>query len=178
MLDWEYETISSDGTPESVKKAWATAVRMDPDAVISSGFDTAVYKAELEELKEMDIPVVNYATTDQGPTGNVTARIGDPKAVAAQGELMAAGVVADTDGKANTLFVDVPAFTILKGVARGSTPTTRSGARAARWSTSSCRSRRSARTPPSEWSRTCAPTRTSTGSCSRWTPRRSGCPPR
>lgn len=116
VLEWEYETISSDGTPESVKKAWATAVRMKPDAVLSSGFDTAVYKAELEELKKMNIPVVNYATTDEGPTGNVTARIGDPKAVGAQGELLAAEVAAESDGKATTLFVDVPAFTILKSV--------------------------------------------------------------
>ena len=64
----------------------------------------------------MNIPVVNYATTDEGPTGNVTARIGDPKAVGAQGELLAAEVAAESDGKATTLFVDVPAFTILKSV--------------------------------------------------------------
>jgi ribose transport system substrate-binding protein len=112
-LGWNYKEISTDGTPASVKAGWDTAVRMHPAAVIGSGFDTSVYASELKQLQAMGVGVFNYATTDPGPNGGVTLRIGNPEQVGSQGRIMASWVVSDSQGKANTLYVDVPAYTIL-----------------------------------------------------------------
>jgi ribose transport system substrate-binding protein len=116
VLGWTGKTLATDGTPGSVLNAWETAVRDHPAAVIGTGFNTTAYAGPLKQLKAMHIPVFNYSTTDPGPTGNVTARIGDAASVGQQGTQMAAWTVADGGNKTNTLFVDVPAYAILAGV--------------------------------------------------------------
>jgi ABC-type sugar transport system substrate-binding protein len=117
VLGWKYQTIATQGTPESVKAAFATAVRLKPNAVISSGWDRATYESELQELKKMGTGVFNYSTLDKPGTG-ITVMVGDVNGVGVEGTQLAAWVVSDTKGKANTLFVDVPAYTILQGVTR------------------------------------------------------------
>jgi ribose transport system substrate-binding protein len=117
VLGWKYQTLSTDGTPESVKNAWKTAVRMKPDAVLSSGYDKALYATELAQLKKLGIGVYNYATLDK-PGGGIRLMIGGPKDVEPAGWQMAAYIVSDTKGKANVLYVDLPSFTILQPVGK------------------------------------------------------------
>ena len=114
VLGWQFTEIPSQGTPASVKSAWDTAVRMHPDAVIGAGFNIPAYASELKQLKSMGTYVANIGTTDPGPTGGVDMRIAGPDEIAGVGTELAAWVVSQTKGKADTLYVDVPAFEILK----------------------------------------------------------------
>lgn len=113
ILGWTTDVITTQGTPESIKAAWDTAVRNKPAAVISTGWDTPNYAPELAQLKAMNIPVFNDATTDPGPTGNVTARIQNGQQNGLSGTELAAWIVADSSGAAKTLYVNLPAYAIL-----------------------------------------------------------------
>jgi ribose transport system substrate-binding protein len=113
VLGWSVSVIPTNGTPSSVQSAWASAVQMHPAAVVATSYPSSLYAASLKQLKQMKIPVFNYATTDSGPTGNVTLRLGGPAQQAPQGKAEAAMVVSYMKGKANTLFVTVPAYSIL-----------------------------------------------------------------
>lgn len=119
VLGWKVKVIATNGTPTSVKEAWTSAVRLHPTAVIATSFPTELYASELNELKQMHIPVFNYATTDPGPNGNVTVRQGSPSQQRPQGRALAALAVTYTKAKANTLFVTVPAYSILEDNNKG-----------------------------------------------------------
>jgi len=112
VLGWKVKVIPSDGSPGSVKQAWATVVRMKPDAAFGSGFPSAMYASEVKQLKADGIPVMLFASTDVNG-GAVTLSKGRNDEVPIVGKQMAAWVVATTNGKANTLYVDLPAFPIL-----------------------------------------------------------------
>jgi ribose transport system substrate-binding protein len=112
VLGWKVKVIPSDGSPGSVKQAWATVVRMKPDAAFGSGFPSAMYASEVKQLKADGIPVMLFASTDVNG-GPVTLSKGRNDEVPIVGKQMAAWVVATTNGKANTLYVDLPAFPIL-----------------------------------------------------------------
>ena len=116
VAGWKLKVIPSNGSPASVKSAWATVVRTHPDAAFGSGFDGTVYAAELAKLKAMKVPVFALATLDKsGAKGIELVKLG-PDEVPIVGKQMAAWAVATTEGKANTLYVDLPTFTILKPV--------------------------------------------------------------
>src|ERR1700760_4495143 len=117
VLGWQYQTIPSTGTPQSIQQAWETAARMHPDAVIASGFNTSAYASALGQLKAMHVFVGNLSTTDPGPTGGVDMRMGDVANTGEEGDMMATFIAKDSGRKANTLYVNVPAYTILQGVA-------------------------------------------------------------
>ncbi len=112
ILGWKYQTIATDGTPESVKKAWQTANRLKADVVLGSGYDRSIYEAELKELVARGGIASIYATLTP-PTADLPVSIGMPKDVGREGQQSAAWVVADTKGKADTLYVNLPSFTIL-----------------------------------------------------------------
>jgi len=112
VLGWKVKVIPSDGSPGSVKQAWDTVVRMKPAAAFGSGFPSAMYSSEVKQLKADGIPVMLFASTDVNG-GPVTLSKGRNDEVPIVGKQMAAWVIATTNGKANTLYADLPAFPIL-----------------------------------------------------------------
>ncbi|MEU3341529.1 substrate-binding domain-containing protein [Streptomyces sp. NPDC002144] len=115
QLGWKVKQIATQGTPESVQAAYEQAVRDKPDAVIASGFPRAVYAKQLAQLKAAGIPVIQSNADDVAGDGISLLKNG-PKDVAVQGEMIASWVVADSGGKADTVYFDLPAYTILKPV--------------------------------------------------------------
>jgi ribose transport system substrate-binding protein len=114
-LGWKVKRIATQGTPESVQAAYEQAVRDKPDAVIGSGFPRAVYAKQLAKLKKAGIPVIQ-SNADDITGGGVSLLKNGPKDVAIQGEMIASWVVADSGAKANAVYFDLPAYTILKPV--------------------------------------------------------------
>jgi len=113
-LGWNVKIANTDATPASVQAAWKQAVLDKPDAIASSGTDTAVVSQQLKALEKADIPVVLYSVVEKAP--GVTLLFGDADGIGkAFGEPQAAWIAADSRGKANTLYVTLPAFPILKG---------------------------------------------------------------
>ncbi|WP_037683513.1 sugar ABC transporter substrate-binding protein [Streptomyces cellulosae] len=115
QLGWRVNQIPTQGTPESVQAAYETAVRDKPDAVISSGFPRAVYAKQLAQLKAAGIPVIQSNADDVVGDGIELLKNG-PKEVGVQGEMLASWAVADSGAQANTVYFDLPAYTILKPV--------------------------------------------------------------
>ncbi|HEX6713081.1 MAG TPA: substrate-binding domain-containing protein [Thermoleophilaceae bacterium] len=118
VLGWKTKVIPSDGSPGSVKQAWDTVVRMKPAAAFGSGFPSAMYASEVKQLKADGIPVMLFASTDVNGNG-VTLSKGRNDEVPIVGKQMASWVIATTNGKPNTLYVDLPAFPILPPVRSG-----------------------------------------------------------
>ncbi|MFI7504783.1 substrate-binding domain-containing protein [Streptomyces sp. NPDC049687] len=114
-LGWQVQQIATQGTPESVQAAYEQALRDKPDAVVSSGFPRAVYAKQLAQLKAAGIPVVQSNADDVVGDGISLLKNG-PTDVAGQGEMLAAWVVDDSNAQADTVYFDLPAYTILKPV--------------------------------------------------------------
>ncbi|MFJ1970017.1 substrate-binding domain-containing protein [Streptomyces sp. NPDC087903] len=115
QLGWQVEQIPTQGTPESVQAAYEQAVRDKPDAVVASGFPRAVYAKQLAQLKEAGIPVIQSNADDVVGDGISLLKNG-PEDVGVQGEMLASWVVSDSGAKADTVYFDLPAYTILKPV--------------------------------------------------------------
>jgi ribose transport system substrate-binding protein len=114
-LGWQVKQISTQGTPESVQAAYEQAVRDKPDAVVASGFPRAVYAKQLAQLKAAGIPVIQSNADDVTGDGISLLKNG-PKDVGVQGEMLASWVVSNSGAKADTVYFDLPAYTILKPV--------------------------------------------------------------
>ena len=115
QLRWHVRQIATQGTPESVQSAYEQALRDKPDAVVSSGFPRAVYAKQLAQLKKAGIPVIQSNADDVVGDGISLLKNG-PKDVAVQGEMLASWVVSDSNAQADTVYFDLPAYTILKPV--------------------------------------------------------------
>jgi ABC-type sugar transport system substrate-binding protein len=115
VLGWKYTQVNSNGTPESVKAAWDTLVRLHPTAVLGSGFNRAAFEPELQKLKAMHVGFFDCCSTD--PPGNgITLNLSGLKDQGQQGDAQAAWAAVQTKGKANVLFVNLPDFAIEAGV--------------------------------------------------------------
>ncbi|BBC30385.1 uncharacterized protein SGFS_016790 [Streptomyces graminofaciens] len=114
-LGWKVKQIATQGTPESVQAAYEQVLRDKPDAVVASGFPRAVYAKQLARLKAADIPVIQSNADDVVGDGVSLLKNG-PKDVGVQGEMLASWVVSDSGAEANTVYFDLPAYSILKPV--------------------------------------------------------------
>jgi ABC-type sugar transport system substrate-binding protein len=114
LLGWNVETISSDGTPGSQQADLRQVVAQKPYAVIMVGVNPPTLAPFLPKLKSEGIFVV---------TGTTTSSIGDgvgfvwntPTQQAPIFRTQAAEVVASSNGTADSVFVNLPAFAILAG---------------------------------------------------------------
>jgi ABC-type sugar transport system substrate-binding protein len=115
LLGWTSSTIATDGSPTQIQEAYETAIRQDVDAIITTAASRDAIAAQIPKLDAKGIVVANASSTDpvsppfiyNTSTAEQNARIG---------EYLAAAIVADGDGNANTLYVDIPAFTILSAL--------------------------------------------------------------
>ena len=114
-LGWTVKQINTQGTPESVQAAWKQAVNDKPDAVVASGFPRAVFSQQLKQLQQMKIPVIE-SSTDDVEGGGIDLILSKPKDLGPEGQIIASWITKDSGGKANTLYVDLPVYNILKPV--------------------------------------------------------------
>lgn len=118
ILGWNVKIIPSDGSPQSVKSAWDTVVRIHPTVAFGSGFPSVMFSPEVKQLKAEGVPVMLLASTDN-TGGDITFADMTNAQVPIVGKEMAAWVVSTTGGKANTLYANVPTFPILGPVKAG-----------------------------------------------------------
>ena len=130
LLGWTSTTIATDGSPAQIQNAYDTAVRDGADAVIVTTATLAPeITAQLAQLQAKGIPVSDCCSTDPlAPpfiynTSTVAAERDD------RASMLAAEVVADSKGKADTLYVNIPAL---------HDPGRRSGRRSSSTTTSWC----------------------------------------
>ena len=114
-LGWTAETIGTDGSPEQLQNAFKTALRQGADGVIINAVNRASVAKQIEQAKKQGVAFVTSASVDE-PGDGILANVADKRNSGNIGEHLAAQIVADSDGKANTLFVNISAFQILKAL--------------------------------------------------------------
>ena len=114
-LGWTAETIGTDGSPEQLQNAFKTALRQGADGVIINAVNRASVAKQIEQAKKQGVAFVTSASVDE-PGDGILANIADKRNSGNIGEHLAAQIVADSNGKANTLFVNISAFQILKAL--------------------------------------------------------------
>jgi ribose transport system substrate-binding protein len=112
-LGWSSQTIGTDGSPAQIQSAFDTALRNGTDAVILNATTRAAISKQLSEAKAKGVAFVGCCSTDSVGDGYLY-NTSTPAQNARIGKLLASAIASDAGGKdANTLYVDIPAFTIL-----------------------------------------------------------------
>src|SRR3954469_5388088 len=98
-LGWTLTKIATDGAPEKVQNAFATALRQGADAVILNAVSRAMVSKQLAQAQQKGVAFVTCCTVDSTGNGilyNTSTSAQNGKI----GEYLAAQVVADGGGKA------------------------------------------------------------------------------
>src|SRR3954451_11670872 len=114
-LGWTASTINTDGSPEQLQNAFETALRQGADAVILNAVNRAAVAKQIAEAKRKGVAFVTCCSTAT-PGDGVLANVAGTGNSAKIGQSLAAEIVADSQGKANTLYVNISAFEILKAL--------------------------------------------------------------
>jgi ribose transport system substrate-binding protein len=116
-LGWTATTIGTDGSPEQLQNAFKTAMRQGADAVILNAVNRATVAKQIEEAEQKGVAFVTCCSieaTGDGILQNVAGKANSARI----GENLAAKIVADSGGKADTLFVNISAFQILQSLVK------------------------------------------------------------
>jgi len=111
-LGWTSRTLATDGSPTQIQEAFTTALRDGVDGVILNAATRDAIAKQLEQAKAQDVAYLGCCSTDEVGDGYLY-NTSTPEQNARIGKYLAAAVATDSQGKANTLYVDIPAFTIL-----------------------------------------------------------------
>jgi ABC-type sugar transport system substrate-binding protein len=114
-LGWRASTISTDGSPEQLQNAFETALRQGADAVILNAVNRAAVAKQIGEAKRKGVAFVTCCST-AAPGDGILADVAGTGNSAKIGQSLAAEIVADSHGKADTLYVNISAFEILKAL--------------------------------------------------------------
>ena len=114
-LGWTATTIGTDGSPEQLQNAFETALRQGADAVILNAVNRAAVAKQIEKAKQKGVAFVTCCSIESAGDG-ILANVAGKENSARIGENLAAQIVADSNGKANTLFVNISAFEILQAL--------------------------------------------------------------
>ena len=115
-LGWTASTIGTDGSPEQLQNAFETALRQGADAVILNAVNRAAVAKQIEKAKQQGVAFVTCCSIEAEGDG-ILRNVAGKENSARIGENLAAKIVADSNGKANTLFVNISAFQILQSLA-------------------------------------------------------------
>ena len=113
QLGWSVDVLNTDGTPAQIQNAWEQVIREKPDGVLYTAVPREQIDRYLKQAAENNIGVAACCLTDQEGDG-IDYIIGKSEQGAQLGPVYASWVVADSEGKADTLFLTLPDFPILK----------------------------------------------------------------
>jgi hypothetical protein len=114
-LGWTTSTVATDGTPTSVQAAYDTALRQGANAIVTTAALRAEIASKIPQLNAKGVVISDCCSTDAVASPFIY-NTSTPSQAAVGGKYLAAEVVADSKGKANTLYVNIPAFTILSSL--------------------------------------------------------------
>jgi ribose transport system substrate-binding protein len=101
------ERVKAGSAANTVSSAFDTVVAKKPDAVIVTAINVELWKNQLKQLQEANIPVVTTGITGTEPYGIVAPQAAEASS-AIEGELMANYVLAEMSPEANVVMYDVP----------------------------------------------------------------------
>src|SRR3954453_3784775 len=111
-LGWSSTTIATDGSPQQIQNGFNTALRTGADGVILNATTRDAIAKQLQAAQAKKVAFVGCCSTEKvGP--DYLYNTGTPQQNTKIGTYLAALIASDSGGKADTLYVDIPAFTIL-----------------------------------------------------------------
>jgi ribose transport system substrate-binding protein len=114
LVGWNTVVLSNDGTPQGDKAAFAQVVRNKAAAVLYTAIPASTFASDLPALKANGTFVSTCCVTDAvGPSTGIGYAIDDSAEVGPVGGAQAAWIAADSKDKADSVFVNIPAFAIL-----------------------------------------------------------------
>src|SRR5580704_14034723 len=114
LVGWNTVVLSNDGTPQGDKAAFAQVVRNKAAAVLYTAIPASTFASDLPALQANGTFVSTCCVTDAvGPSTGIGYAIDDSAEVGPVGGAQAAWIAADSKDKANSVFVNIPAFAIL-----------------------------------------------------------------
>src|SRR6476469_5167966 len=115
VLGWTVKQVATDGTPEKVQGAIDAAIRDHADAVIINAADRDALSKQIAEAQQAGVEMVTCCSIARAG-GGLLFNTATDKQNGSIGDYLAADVVADSNGKADALYVNISAFSILKAV--------------------------------------------------------------
>ena len=116
-LGWSVKQVGTDGSPEKVQNAFESAIRDGADAIITNAANPEALAKPLKDAKAAGVDFVTCCSLGQaGDT--ILYNTATAQQNAKIGEYLAAKVIADSKGKADTLYVNISAFEILAAVGK------------------------------------------------------------
>ncbi|CAN5435010.1 hypothetical protein BH23ACT3_BH23ACT3_00580 [soil metagenome] len=119
LLGWNLEIVSWD---TDAAAAFQQAIDLGVDYVAVTGTPPALIQTQLDAAAAAGIAFFScFDTADpEQEANNIWVQCGDDEAVTRAGELIANAIIADSDGTANVLMVNIPDFTVLVNEREGS----------------------------------------------------------
>jgi ribose transport system substrate-binding protein len=114
-LGWTSSTVNTDGSPQQLQAAMESAIRTGASAIILNALSRSVVEPQIQQAKAKGIPVVTCCSIDKIGNGLVYNTSTNAQNTTI-GKYLAAWVVADSQGAANSLYVNISAFQILGGL--------------------------------------------------------------
>jgi ABC-type sugar transport system substrate-binding protein len=114
-LGWTVKQVATDGTPEKLQGAFDTAIRDGADAVIVNAANLDILAKQVADAEKAGVEFVTCCSLDE-PGNGLLYNTATDEQNAAIGDYLAAEVVTDGGGKANSLYVNISVFEILKTV--------------------------------------------------------------
>ncbi len=109
----EYVAIPHSDTADTVQAAFQQAVQANPTMVMTSGNPREWFADELKQLNDKKVPVVAWSIPEPYKTEGFAANLITGDDYWFNGVLMADYVTAETEGKGNVLFINIPQFPVL-----------------------------------------------------------------
>ena len=114
LVGWKTDVLTNDGTPQGDKAAFAQVVRNKAAAVLYTAIPASTFASDVPALKANGTFVSTCCVTDAvGPSTGIGYEIDGPSQVGPVGGSQAAWIAADSKDKADSVFVNIPAFSIL-----------------------------------------------------------------
>jgi ABC-type sugar transport system substrate-binding protein len=115
MLGWTVKQVGTDGSPEKVQNAFEAALRDGSDAIIINAANKDALSKQLAEAKAKGVAFVTCCSlAEQGK--DVAYNTATAQQNTQIGKILAAKIVSDSKGKANSLYVNISAYQILGAV--------------------------------------------------------------
>lgn len=107
-MDWNVEiTASADGAPASYVSLMQTAITKEPDAIVMIGIPELGVAQQVEECKDAGIITLGLGVTE---AGNSTYDVYVGNRSDLQMQLIGYGIIADSDGAAETILINTPGY--------------------------------------------------------------------
>lgn len=105
----DFTRIDAGNTPESFSAAFDESVQRRPDGVLVPAISSEIFAEQLGQYGNMGTSVVSWSVTDE-PSGALKAVYMSPPVFEELGTSMANWIIADSNGSANILYLDVSIY--------------------------------------------------------------------